>query len=722
MVQKSVSMRIDIKNCNNIDQGSIEIRENCLNIKYAINGTGKSSLAKAVFFSVSDRLDQKKRLFDLTPFKYAGDSSNAPEVKGIEGISKIRIFDEAYVSDFIFRPDELIKGSFDIFIRNEDYERGLLAIESQVETIKNLLAKDEDIEDLIRDLAELSRGFGRPTKEGIHASSTLSKALKDGNKVVNVPHGLENYTEYIQRPDNYKWIKWQHDGSSFIDVSEKCPYCVGNIKEKKEIIKKITEVYDFKSVENLNKMVSAFERLNKYFSDETRNIILGFIGNAEGYTTDQISFIREVRDQVDRLHKKLIQAQRIGFYSFKNVEKVVEELTTYFIDLKLFNHLQSDRTAKKVGVLNDSISEVLEKAGELQGSISRQKRLIEKLVEENSNEINGFLKNAGYSYSVSINVENGEEYRLKLIHDDIGEEVSNVRTHLSFGERNAFALVLFMYDVLKSDPDLIVLDDPISSFDKNKKYAIIEMLFRKNRSLRGKTVILFTHDFEPIVDMVLHHSDRFKKPVASFLENTHGILDEKEILKNDIRSFIEINRENIFYATHILSKLVYLRRLFEITNEKGFGYHIISNIFHKRINPQIPKVFGMTSEEMVGKNKYCIGKRDMTSKEIAEGTVEISREIDGFDYGTVLKIVQDDSQLIDLYNVTGSNYEKLHIYRILHDDKLDVIGSDIILKFINEAFHIENDYIYQISSRKYQLVPQYVVDECNKVIYKYKKD
>ena len=33
-------MRIDLKNCNNIDRGSLEIRPNLLNIKYAINGTG----------------------------------------------------------------------------------------------------------------------------------------------------------------------------------------------------------------------------------------------------------------------------------------------------------------------------------------------------------------------------------------------------------------------------------------------------------------------------------------------------------------------------------------------------------------------------------------------------------------------------------------------------------------------------------------------------------
>jgi wobble nucleotide-excising tRNase len=716
------SMKIDVRNCNNIDQGSIEVSENCLNIKYAINGTGKSSVAKAVSYSVSDRVEKKSRLTELTPFKYVGDISSVPEVKGTEGISNLRVFDEAYVRDFTFQPDELVKGSFDIFIRDENYEKGLLAIESQVEAIKKLLAGDKDIEGLIRDLSELSGGFGRPTKKGIHASSALSKALKDGNKVANVPIGLENYTEYIQRPDNYKWIKWQQDGSPFIDISENCPYCVGSIKEKKETIKKITEVYDSKSVASLNKMVSVFERLNKYFSDETKNTIEGFIGNTEGYTDDQISFLREVRGQIDRIHEKFVQAQRIGFHSFKDVDKVVEELATYSIDLKLFNHLQSESTVKKAKVVNDSIKQILGRAGELQGSINKQKLLIEKLVKENSKEINGFLRNAGYSYSVSINPDEGGEYRLKLIHDDIKEEVSDVRSHLSFGERNAFALVLFMYDVLKSDPDFIVLDDPISSFDKNKKYAIVEMLFRKSRSLRGKTVLLLTHDFEPIVDMVLHHSDRFVKPFASFLENTHGNLAEKEILKTDIRSFIEINHENILDATHILSKLVYLRRLFEVTNEKGLGYHLISNLFHKRTNPTIPEVFGMTpekGEEVGGDNR---GTRDMTSEEITEGNAAVLSEIKSFDYTTVLEVVQDDDQLVMLYQAAGSNYEKLHIYRILHDDKPNAIESDVILKFINEAFHIENDYIYQISSRKYQLVPQYVIDECDKVIDEYGKD
>ena len=41
-------MKISIENCNNIDKGEIEIVPNTLNIKYANNGTGKSTIAKAI--------------------------------------------------------------------------------------------------------------------------------------------------------------------------------------------------------------------------------------------------------------------------------------------------------------------------------------------------------------------------------------------------------------------------------------------------------------------------------------------------------------------------------------------------------------------------------------------------------------------------------------------------------------------------------------------------
>jgi hypothetical protein len=191
------------------------------------------------------------------------------------------------------------------------------------------------------------------------------------------------------------------------------------------------------------------------------------------------------------------------------------------------------------------------------------------------------------------------------------------------------------------------------------------------------------------------------KPFATFLENKYGNLIEKEINKTDIQTFIEINETNIANGKNIVSKLVYLRRIYEITNLKGMGYHLVSNIFHKRTEPEI----------------YDTAlSRSMTQDEVVEGTNEIRQKILDFDYTNVIALVSDNSKMKNLYKQSSNNYEKLHIYRIFFAGSDESIQSDVIKKFINQAFHIENDYIYQLNPAMFQTVPHYIIDECNKYL------
>lgn len=484
-------------------------------------------------------------------------------------------------------------------------------------------------------------------------------------------------------------------------MSTDCPYCTTDIQDKKETIKKVSEVYEPKAIQNLNKLVSVFQRLDKYFSEETKNQINQFVANVDGYSDDQVEYLREVNNQISLLHGKFVKAQQLGFLSLKDVDKVIDELKDYKINLSLYHHLNSASTKEKSEIVNRAIDEVLKEAGELQGCVNRQKALIEKLVKENCKQINDFLRNAGYKYNVKLLEDTQGTHRLKLIHLDAGAAVGEAKNHLSFGERNAFALVLFMFDSLKTSPDLIILDDPISSFDKNKKYAIIEMLFRGERSFKGKTVLLLTHDFDPIVDMVLHHSDRFVKPYATFIENAKANVSEKEITKGDIKSFIEINLENVKLPIHEINKLVYLRRYYEVMKHKGLEFDVLSNLFHKR-------------RELTLNDNGTV--RAMTDEEITVGVEAIKTKVPNFDYTSLLDLTLDDLSMKRLYETTSNNYEKLHIYRLIFDDKELDIDSAVIQKFINEAFHIENNYIYQLNPTKYPVVPQYVIDECDKFI------
>lgn len=52
-------MKIMIKDCNNIDNGEFNLEENRLNIKYSINGTGKSTISKDIDVFINSDNDKK---------------------------------------------------------------------------------------------------------------------------------------------------------------------------------------------------------------------------------------------------------------------------------------------------------------------------------------------------------------------------------------------------------------------------------------------------------------------------------------------------------------------------------------------------------------------------------------------------------------------------------------------------------------------------------------
>lgn len=694
-------MKLVIDYCNNIEHGELSIEENKLNIKYAINGTGKSTVARALAL-LAESPGSATALNSLTPFKYRQDGGKLPSISGVDFGGPVKIFDEAYINSFVFRQDELLKDSFEIFVRSADYDQGIAEIEQHTEAMKSYLSKDPEIDELIKHFSEISASFGKPTKSGIHGSSDIAKALKDGNKVENIPEGLEAYAPYIRHQSGFKWIKWQQDGAAYLDVGQSCPYCTNDIEQHRETIKKVSTAYDAKSIEILNRVVGTFDRLSRYFTADTKSVISNFVRNVGKYSDEQIAFLHEVKAQIDNLTLRINTCRNLSFSSLKDVSKIIEALESYKIDLALYNHLQSADTEAKVHIINSALDVLVAKASVLQGAVVRQKRLVEKVVGAYSKQIDEFLRNAGYKYGVELREDSSGKHKLLLVHSDAKlMPVENVKNHLSYGERNAIALVLFMFDAVKSGAALTVLDDPISSFDKNKKYAILDMLFRRSNSLAGKTVLLMTHDLDPVVDMMVHHTDRFDPPSAYFLENKNGLLEEKVIDKQCVKTFIEINRVNASLQIPALHRLVYVRRLKEVANDKGGAFDLISNIFHKRRVP----------------TKHCTnGVREMTAEEIAIGTAEIKADIPDFSYDELYGLVTDDQSMRQLYRATRSNYEKLHLYRIMFDDKKIGDHSPVILKFINEAFHIENNYIYQLNPRDFQLVPQFVIDECDKYV------
>jgi hypothetical protein len=101
--------------------------------------------------------------------------------------------------------------------------------------------------------------------------------------------------------------------------------------------------------------------------------------------------------------------------------------------------------------------------------------------------------------------------------------------------------------------------------------------------LKSKTVLMLTHDVEPIIDTIRSLEKKFSNQTSSaFLRLAAGQIREFAIGKDDIQTFSEICKSAVESEKHDVIKLIYMRRHYEIADNKGDAYQVLSNLFHKR--------------------------------------------------------------------------------------------------------------------------------------------
>ena len=700
-------MKIEIKNCNNITNWVICIEKNKLNIKFGINWTGKSTTAKAIQYKVQKEQDLGK----LLPFalRKENPSNLKSEVIFDEDVKNVSIFNEEYVKTFLFKQDELVSNSFEVFIKSSNYIEIEKNIEKQLETIKTVFSKNGDLDQIILDFENLSKSF-KTTQSWLSDASAISKGVWSG--FYNIPDNLKEYKPFIQNKEKcVNWLDWQIKGSDFITGHDNCPYCVSPTDEaKKEKIKSISDNYDKNVIKNFVEIIKVLENLWDYFSPTAKSKLEEITKKTEWLIQEEKDYIVTIKNQIDNFLQRLRNLKSISFYNLKdddNIETKIKNLLIIIDDL--FDKLKSEKTEVIVKVFNDSLENTLEKITDLKKEIWKQKSEIKRLINIHEKNINQFLKNAGYKYKVLIKWE-VNDYKIKLQHVDYDSEISWWDQYLSFWERNAFALVLFMFEALYKKSDLIILDDPISSFDKNKKYAILQMLFREDNSFKWKTVLMLTHDIEPVIDSVKALLDKFKgQTIAHFIESKKWILSENLIENDNILTFTQICDSIIDDdEINIISKLIYLRRNFEILNDKWDEYQILSDLFHKRTKEEAKKD---------RQKRYDNLSDNDFEKSFKKWEEELNKIITKFNYEELLKIVLDTSELIRIYGKLENGYEKLQLFRIINwEFTKDDDFSNVMKKFINETYHIENDFIHQLNPREYNLIPEFIVKECDDYI------
>lgn len=688
---------ITIRNCNSIDETTIKLRHGALNIKYGPNGLGKSTIANALNLRVS----AKGTLDDLIPFKYRDDADGPrPSVEGADSIAEVMTFNDEYVSKFVFQQDEVLKNSFEIFINTKEFQDGLTQIESLFEALKQTFADEAEFNAAMSSFAELRDNLNVTKSGALAKTSKAFKGLSVSAKLANIPEDLQGYKKFLEGDDPATWITWQAKGKAYLEASDNCPFC-STPSVDKSVASKVSDVYDSAAVRSLSNLRGVIERLGKYIAPTDLATLHELTTSIAERTAEQESFLVTLRRQVETLLTRLSEVQNLSFHALKDEENVAKILSDLKIELKYLPALKSETTRSVVDLINSKLEDVASQVDQVRRHIGEQKTRVGRLIRSNQDAINAFLASAGYRYTVRIESRDGT-YKMLLEHVDAPGHLEAAARHLSYGEKNAFALVLFLHDVLHKNPDLVILDDPVSSFDKTKKFAILYQLFHGKNRIRN-TALLLTHDIEPAIDVVLT-SNKFDAvdPVVHFLRGRSGKVTEQLINPSDIATFTKVCEDNIASADDALIKCIYLRRLFEVHGSRDVAYELLSSLVHARPVP----------DRKVSHDEHV----PLSEEEVATATEAVRKHIPDFDYATLFSEMSEGS-LAARFEATGVGYEKVQLFRImvaLNPEKLR--GDDVFTKFVNETYHIENEYVMQLNPREFDAVPEFVIDSCTELI------
>lgn len=693
-------MNINIKNCNNIKNASITIEKNSLNIKYGMNGTGKSTIAKAIA--------NRDKLSELKTFG----SNLEPEISVSENINKVEIFNNDFINRITFNGSEVIDNGFEIFVKTEEYDSKRKKITNILNKLNRETFNDQIINKFREGLLNIATKIQLNSNNTVKRTSTYKSILKKEN-MFEVPQELTKYSEFIQdKSMNINWVDWKNKGFEF-DEKNKCPFCAEKLSEKyskeKETFK---ENYTKSGMKNLNDILETINDIKDYLNKEKYNKLIECI--KENKNEEDIDFIyQKFILEITYLNGKFEKIYQFDSYNIKNSEigKLGDKVKELIINKEELNYFCSENVFEIIDNINKKINEIVNKITDLQAKTATLNTFIKNSINSSKEDINRFLETAGFNYKFDFIVSSENVSKTILIYK--GEEdinVDNIDKHLSWGEKNAFALVLFMYYAISKKAELIILDDPISSFDSNKKYAIINRLFENRndrKSFYGKTVLMLTHDFEPIIDFIINNKPNSGHAIAKYIKNTNNIVIEQEInKKDDIISIVELAYKYVKDNNlNMISRINFLRKYIEHTKvenfeEKQLMYDMLSSVVHAKEYP----------DKQVERDTYL----KFTEEEFEKAQNIIKNYIENFDYDRIVKNYYNKEYILKEFFEESNNYIKSQLFREyleVSEERKNLDNN--LLKFIDEIYHIENDYIFTIDLIKFDTIPDYIIEKIN---------
>lgn len=729
---------INLENCRNIksvDGGSILIKKNVLNVFYGRNGTGKTTLAHALNY-ICLGTDEAKAPLASHRYIATGDSADSPHATCATRVNKLLIFNDEWVSAHCFEKSNVHRNAFELYIRDADIKKLEKQRDSKLGRLSTVL-QSSDVSELKESLTIIQKGLGRLKGNGnFVASAPAVRAFQDGVPIERIPNCLSPVVKGMTAKEKAEWLDW-HVKHPSVKSHNTCPYCGSEDMERLEACEDYDSSRNTSAVKQWASIASTYDKVGSKLSRSTSALLGRVLRSKKSPSSldltalaDLTAKVVETIDAIEGLASALEDKQ------CSDASVLVSTLMTHKTTLDtcdVFLKTSGGKKTTEAKAISQLVSAV-ERVAAIQSELDQlSKELIFKItsnVNGHEHEINTFLEQCGYPYTVSIEFNpqiSDAQIFLTPSHSTSSWHLENPEDSLSFGERNALSLVLFMFEAIHEPGALIVLDDPISSFDYDKRYGILYALFASDgifaENLQGKTVLVMTHDFLVVTDLISIPGKDVSatKVKGQFLScNSKGVLQATPLGKDAIAPYTQLLRKEIEAAKSRpeIIRLICIRNLCEMLRSSpsdkstryGWTFRLLSEIIH-----------GCTREAIV--SRYDFETLDCRAIRMCENCVKNLSGVD-FDFWKAVDRYADCTKLlIDIYETVNlSSLEKLSIVRllILRNPAL-TSNSNIMKRFADESCHIGGSYLYQMDGRTYDQVPFYVTAWCDDVVKLAKK-
>lgn len=315
-------------------------------------------------------------------------------------------------------------------------------------------------------------------------------------------------------------------------------------------------------------MKSIYNKLDKILDEN--DFVCPICGKTNGISIKEL--INQKNQQLASLQNELLKEYQQQNYDLTPAE-IVNNLTQITSCISVNGITKEDIISYYVCGGNTENATIIENT---KSQFIELKNEINTLEQEKEQYYNTLKEN-------EVAIKETFENKFNVSSDNIifNDEAKNIEITLprnvdrySTGEINLMIFTFSIYQFIASNKEILIVDDPLSSYDISNQYRIMFDLVEATAS--GKKVIILSHNIDCVNIANSQHRDTFK---YKYIEKINGILYLKDINLNENDSILNISNL-LTYVPSTDNKDKYFKLLIEREEDLNAPENLVFHYDH----------------------------------------------------------------------------------------------------------------------------------------------